>query len=69
MTIELSTIIPSVTISAANVTVFSSMPKAKKSPKEMKMEIGMVLAATNATRMGSSNITTPTTAMMAMSSS
>ena len=66
---ELSTIIPSVTMSAAKVTVFSSNPKALYKPRDMKILIGMVEAATKATRIGSRSITTMTTATMAMTSS
>ena len=46
----MSTIIPNVTIRAAKVTVFSSMPQAKNMPKDMKIVIGIVDAATEATR-------------------
>ncbi len=45
------------------------MLKAWKSPKEMKMVIGMVDEAIDATRIGSSSITTIITAIMAMRSS
>ena len=63
-TIELSTIMPSTTISAASVTVLSGMPQAYISPTEMKVERGMVMAATTAERHGKRNIIT--TMMMAM---
>ena len=69
ITIELSTIMPNVTIKAANVTVFSSIPNALKSPNEIKIVIGMVEAATKATRKGNSNITTMMTATMAITNS
>ena len=48
MTIELSTIIPNVTIKAASVTVLSSNPTTKKAPNDMKIVIGIELAATAA---------------------
>ena len=44
----MSTIIPNVTIRAAKVTVFSSMPQMKNIPKDMKIVIGIVDAATEA---------------------
>ncbi len=57
---------PSVTMRAARVTVFSSMPKAWYRPSDVNMVMGMVDAATNATRIGSRSITTRTTATIAM---
>ena len=69
ITIELSTIIPRVTINAASVTVFNSMLNAWNRPKEMKMVIGIVEAATSATLIGSRSITTAITATIAMTSS
>ena len=57
ITIELSTIIQRVTINAASVTVFNSMLNAWNRPKEMKMVIGIVEAATSATLIGSRSIT------------
>ena len=59
---ELSTIIPNVTIRAARVTVFNSIPKVWNNPSDMNIVIGMVDAATRATFIGKSNITTITTA-------
>ena len=66
---ESSTIIPNVTIRAANVTVFNSIPKAWNSPSEINIVTGIVEAATNATRKGRSNITTIMTAITAITSS
>ena len=66
---ELSTIIPSVTIRAARVTVFSSMPNVANMPIDMNMVTGMVDAAIRATRNGSRSITTMITAITAITNS
>ncbi len=58
ITILLSTIIPRVTIRAASVTVLSSIPHAIKTPRAISIAIGMVAAATLATRIGNSSMIT-----------
>ena len=60
----MSTIIPSTTTSAARVTVLSGMPNRYMIPTEMKVDSGMVMAATMADRSGKSSIMTRM--MMAM---
>ena len=55
-TMELSTIIPKTTISAASVTMFSSMPIIYMIATLTKVLSGMVMAATMAERMGNSTI-------------
>ena len=57
-TIELSTIMPRTTISAAKVTVLSGMPHRYITPTDMKVDNGMVMAATSAERNGKSSIIT-----------
>ena len=58
MTMELSTIIPSTMISAASVTMFSSMFARYIMATEEKVLSGMVMAATMAERKGKSIIIT-----------
>ena len=65
----MSTIIPNVTIRAAKVTVFSSMPQMKNIPKDMKIVIGIVDAATEATRKGMRSMTIKMTANIAINNS
>lgn len=55
---------PSTTTSAARVTVLSGMPHKYMTPTEMKVESGIVTAATTADRSGKSSIMTRM--MMAM---
>ena len=55
---------PSTTTSAASVTVFSGMPQRYIMPTDMKVDIGIVSAATMADRSGKRSIIT--TMMMAM---
>ena len=57
-TIELSTIIPNTTISAASVTMFSSIPIIYITATLTKVLSGIVMAATIAERMGNSTIIT-----------
>ena len=57
-TMALSTTIPNTTMSAARVTVFSSIPAMHMIPTEMNVESGMVMAATMAERKGKSTIIT-----------
>ena len=66
MTIALSTTIPSTTISPASETVWSSTPSAARIPSVMKTQMGIVMAATLATRSGSSSIVTRMTETIAM---
>ncbi len=61
---ELSTIIPSTTIKAANVTVFNGMPTAYIIPIDIKILIGMEVAATIADLKGKSSIITRITTTM-----
>ena len=65
-TIELSTIIPSTTMRAARVTIFSSMPIIYMIDTETNVLRGMVTAATMAERMGKSTIMTRMMMIMAM---
>lgn len=58
ITIESSTIIPSTTMSAANVTVFKGMPHIYMIPTEMNVAKGIVIAATRAGRKGNKIIMT-----------
>ena len=55
---ELSTIIPSTTIIAARVTIFSSMPTMYMMATDTNVLSGMVIAATMAERSGKSTIIT-----------
>ena len=64
-TIELSTIIPSTTISAARVTMFSSIPAIYITATETNVLSGMVMAATMAERRGKSTIITTMMIIMA----
>ena len=57
-TMELSTIIPNTTMSAANVTMFSSIPAIYIMATETNVLSGMVTAATMADRKGNSTIIT-----------
>ena len=57
-TMELSTTIPRTTISAASVTMLSSMSMKYITATEMKVLIGIVMAATMADRNGNSTIIT-----------
>ena len=57
-TMELSTIIPNTTMSAASVTMLSSMPIIYMIATETKVLRGMVMAATMADRRGKSTIIT-----------
>ena len=57
-TIELSTTIPSTTISAARVTMLSSILARYITPTEIKVLSGIVIAATIAERSGNSTIIT-----------
>ena len=62
--IELSTIMPRTTISAASVTVLSSMPNKYISPSVMAVQIGTPEPATSAVRNGKSrSITAITTSI------
>ena len=61
---ELSTIIPNTTINAASVTVFSGMPVTYITPIEIKILIGMDVAATTAERKGNRIIITRITMMI-----
>ena len=61
---ELSTIIPSTTIKAARVTVFSSMLNVYMMASDMAVQIGIPELATKAERIGKSiNMTSMTTMM------
>ena len=61
---ESSTIMPNTTMSAASVTVFSSMPEMNISPRVTAMQTGTLEPDTKAVRSGkSSNITAITTKM------
>ena len=59
-TMLLSTTMPSTTMSAASVTMFSSMPSIHMMPTEMNVLRGTVMAATMAERRGKSIIITST---------
>ena len=69
ITTESSTIMPSVTINAAKVTVFSSIPNMQNSANAMKIVTGIDMAETPATRSGISKITTTITEATAISNS
>ena len=66
---ELSTIIPSTTIRAASVTVFSGMPTVYMMAIDMNMLIGIEVAATTADLKGNRIIITAITIIMAMNRS
>lgn len=54
-------------MSAANVTTFNSKPAAYIIPNEIKIVMGIEVAATAATRTGIKNTVTSTTEIMAIS--
>jgi len=62
-----STTIPKTTSREARVTVLISKPRIYINPKDMKMVMGMVTAATEATRSGSITIMTAITVKTARS--
>ncbi len=69
ITMELSTVIPSTTTSAAKVTVLRGMPNMYISPMLIKVLSGITMAATRAVRIGKSTIITRITTSMAMNRS